>query len=92
MLGPRELGYSKAFGTKIMFLLSYIRDLHEVTVFLQLFTPLFEQSSLIPNTSRKPHVLENSGLGCTVVTRPLFLRLSRFFVIFGVIQHYDRVI
>ena len=27
---------------------------------------------MIPNTSRKPHVLENSGLGCTVVARPLF--------------------
>ena len=37
---------------------------------------------LIPNTSRKPHVLENSGLGCTVVTRPLFLRLSSFFLSF----------
>ena len=37
---------------------------------------------MIPNTSRKPHVLENSGLGCTVVTRPLFLRLSHFFDFF----------
>ena len=27
---------------------------------------------MIPNTSRKPHVPENSGFGCTVVARPLF--------------------
>ena len=37
---------------------------------------------MIPNTSRKPHVLENSGLVCTVVARPLFLRLGHFFWLF----------
>ena len=38
----------------------------------------------VSNTQRKPHVQEKSGSGCIVGTRPLLLRLSGFFSIFGV--------
>ena len=37
-----------------------------------------KQSSLIPNTSGKPHAPEKSGLGCTVVARLLFWDLIIF--------------
>ena len=36
---------------------------------------------MIPNNSRKLNVLEKSGLGCTVVSKPLF-RLFRFLTLF----------
>ena len=53
---------------------------------------VFKQLLLILNTSQKWHVLEKSGSGCTVVARPLFMRLSCcFFYFFCVIPHYDRV-
>ena len=45
---------------------------------------IYRIGSTLSNTLQKLYVQEKSCSGCIVGTRPLFLRLSRFFGIFGV--------
>ena len=47
---------------------------------LKFYNFIFMISSPSSNSLRKLHVRKKSGSGCIVGTRPLFLRLNRFFV------------